>query len=167
MPVASCLTIAAEIDGATVARPYTPISTRDQTAYAEFVVKKYPPRTDGKPGGLAAHLCSLKPEVDSIKMKGPWKKIAYEPNKWEHIGMIAGGSGITPMFQVLLEILNNPEDKTKVTMIFANKTEEDILLRKQLDEMSAKDSRFKVVYTLDNPGLFWRFGGGEQVSLPY
>ncbi|MCI26872.1 NADH-cytochrome b5 reductase 1, partial [Trifolium medium] len=43
--------------------------------------------------------------------------------------MLAGGSGITPMFQVARAILENPSDKTKVHLIYANVTYEDILLK--------------------------------------
>jgi len=59
--------------------------------------------------------------------------------------MIAGGSGITPMFQVAQGILRNPYDATKVFLIYANVTEEDILLRKEFDAW-ARDhrARFKV-----------------------
>lgn len=155
MPVASCLSISADIQGQTVGRPYTPISTRNQTGSAEFVVKKYPPRTDGKPGGMGDHLYNLQ-VGDSIQMKGPWKKLAYEANKYDNVGMVAGGTGITPCLQVILEILNNPEDKTKVTLIYGNKSEEDILLRDRLDKLMIDHRQFSVVYTLDNaPKSYW------------
>ena len=42
---------------------------------------------------------------------------------------MAGGSGVTPMLQVAGHILRNPEDKTKVSLIFCNQTEDDILLK--------------------------------------
>lgn len=59
--------------------------------------------------------------------------------------MIAGGSGITPMFQVAQGILRNPYDATIVFLIYANVAEEDILLRKEFDKW-ARDhrARFKV-----------------------
>jgi len=52
------------------------------------------------------------------------------------IGMIAGGTGITPMLQVLHEVLDNPADTTQVSLVFANVTEEDIMLRKELDGLA-------------------------------
>lgn len=155
MTVASCLSIQADIDGQSVSRPYTPISTKNQEDFAEFVIKKYPARTDGKPGGMGAHLCNLK-EGDAINMKGPWPKAGYEVNKYKHIGMIAGGTGLTPMLQVILEILNNPDDNTKVTLIYANKSEGDILLKEMLDGLAAKHSNFNVVYTLDKAPWLWK-----------
>lgn len=121
----------------------------------DFVIKEYPARTDGKAGGMGRHLCSLR-IGDTVRMKGPWKKMAYTPNKFSKIGMIAGGTGLTPMLQVVQEIVQNPEDNTKVTLLFANKTETDILLRTQLDEMSSRHPNLNVVYTLDTPPAAWK-----------
>ena len=37
--------------------------------------------------------------------------------------MIAGGSGIAPMYQLINVIAGNKEDKTTVNLLFANKTQ--------------------------------------------
>jgi cytochrome-b5 reductase len=90
---------------------------------------------------------------DSIEVKGPITKFKYVPNSVKHIGMLAGGSGITPMLQVVKEIVNNPEDYTTVHLVFANNTTDDILLRKEIDELAAKHNNLKVSYVvakLDN-----------------
>ena len=47
--------------------------------------------------------------------------------------MVAGGSGITPMFQVALAILRSQQDGTTVHLVYANVAEGDILLRQHLD----------------------------------
>eukprot|EP00483_Globobulimina_turgida_P012752 UN12776 len=53
------------------------------------------------------------------------------------IGMLAGGTGITPMYQILKSInQNKEEDQTQISLIFSNKTENDILLKDELYEMS-------------------------------
>ena len=39
---------------------------------------------------------------DKVEVKGPFPKIAYTANMKKKIGMIAGGTGITPMLQVHL-----------------------------------------------------------------
>jgi NAD(P)H-flavin reductase len=44
--------------------------------------------------------------------------------------MLAGGTGITPMFQVLNAVLKDPKDRTRITLLYGNLTEDDILLRK-------------------------------------
>lgn len=48
------------------------------------------------------------------------------------------------MLQVASEIVSNPEDKTQVSLIFANQTEEDIILRDELDQMAAKHDNLQV-----------------------
>ena len=154
MTVASCLTIRANIDGNVVARPYTPVSTKDQKDYAEFIIKAYPPRTDDKPGGMGRHLINLK-EGDAIEMKGPWSKHQYVPNSFNKVIMIAGGTGITPCLQVITEILSNSNDKTDVVLIYANKTEGDIIVREMLDDLSRKHQNFSLLYTLEKPPEKW------------
>jgi NAD(P)H-flavin reductase len=56
----------------------------------------------------------------------------------DRINMIAGGTGITPMYQVMKEILSNPADKTCLRLLYANQTEEDILIRKELEGLQAQ-----------------------------
>ena len=51
--------------------------------------------------------------------------------------MIAGGTGITPMLQLIRAILKDPRDKTKMWLVFANQTENDILLRTELEEVAS------------------------------
>ena len=146
--VASCLTVKAPCgeDGKDLTRPYTPVSLNGQTGYLELIVKEYPP-----PGGLMSrHINSLKPG-DTLEFKGPWQKFKYEANSKKAIAMICGGTGITPMLQVVREILGNPADKTEVSMIFGNVQEKDILLRAELDALQYLHSNFTVHYTLDKP----------------
>lgn len=42
---------------------------------------------------------------------------------------LPAGTGITPMLQVANHILDNPDDRTKVSLLFANVSEGDILLK--------------------------------------
>lgn len=68
----------------------------------------------------------------------------------------AGGSGITPMQQLIEEVLNNPEDKTQISLVYANTAEKDILLRERFDELAKKHDNFHVHYTLDSPPRGWQ-----------
>ncbi|KAK9819356.1 hypothetical protein WJX74_009690 [Apatococcus lobatus] len=149
LPVASCLVTRAAIgsekeDGSRkfVIRPYTPTSPKDAKGYFDLVIKVYPQ------GNMSKHIGDLK-EGDVLECKGPIEKFAYKPNMKKAIGMIAGGSGITPMLQVASEVLRNPQDKTEVSLIFANQTEQDIILREEIDAMADKHKNFKVHYTID------------------
>ena len=94
-------------------------------------------------------------------MKGPKGQFTYTPSLSREIGMIAGGTGITPMLQIIRAALKNPSDPTKLSLIYANVTAEDILLKKELDELAEKyPSRFTVFYVLNNPPAVWHGGVG-------
>ena len=56
-------------------------------------------------------------------------------------GMIAGGTGITPMYQVAKCLLGDPQEYTCLSLIYANISEDDILMRKELDELTNTNSR--------------------------
>lgn len=47
----------------------------------------------------------------------------------KNIGMVAGGTGITPMLQVIDHIFADPHDTSNVTLIYANIAEVDILFK--------------------------------------
>ncbi|KAI9478038.1 MAG: hypothetical protein EXX96DRAFT_484185, partial [Benjaminiella poitrasii] len=66
---------------------------------------------------------------------------------------IAGGTGISPMYQLIRRILENTDDKhTRIWLIYGNKTLEDILLKKELDQLQEEhNDRFKVKYVLELP----------------
>jgi len=137
-----------------VVRPYTPITTEDTVGYFELLIKVYPE------GNMSKYIDSLK-RGDSLDFKGPIPKIPYTANMKKEIGMLAGGTGITPMYQVLLKILNNPADKTKVSLVFCNKTVDDILLKNELDSLAAKHpNRLKVYYMVDTAPAKGGWNGG-------
>jgi len=89
---------------------------------------------------------------DTIKVKGPKGQMVYRSGLVREFGMIAGGTGITPMLQIIRAILKNSSDRTKISLIFANVNEEDILLRKDLEQLAEDEkSRFKLYLVLNNP----------------
>eukprot|EP01119_Soliformovum_irregulare_P010032 TRINITY_DN2430_c0_g1_i1.p1 TRINITY_DN2430_c0_g1~~TRINITY_DN2430_c0_g1_i1.p1 ORF type:complete len:310 (-),score=110.84 TRINITY_DN2430_c0_g1_i1:140-958(-) len=151
LDVASCLVTKANIgeNGKPVIRPYTPVSSNDEKGVMELMVKEYPN------GVMSKHIANLKPG-DTLEMKGPIPKIRYTPNMKKKIGMICGGTGLTPMLQVVRAILKNPEDKTDVTLVFANVTEEDILIKDEIDALAKKHKNFHVKYVLEKPPKGWK-----------
>jgi len=65
------------------------------------------------------------------------------------------------MLQVIRAALKNPLDRTKLSLIYANVTFEDILLKAELDELAAKyPKRLSVYYVLNNPPTGWTDGVG-------
>jgi cytochrome-b5 reductase len=109
------------------------------------MVKKYPN------GPMSEHLHSMEPN-QRLDFKGPIPKYAWSPNKHDHIALIAGGTGITPMYQLMRAIFKNPEDKTKVTLVFGNVKEEDILLKREFEDLeNTYPQRFRAFYVLNEP----------------
>ncbi|KAI1619896.1 NADH-cytochrome b5 reductase 2 [Exophiala viscosa] len=138
-----------------VIRPYTPINEEDERGYVELLVKSYPN------GPMSEHLHSMAPG-QMLSFKGPIPKYSWAANKHEHITLIAGGTGITPMYQLIRAIFKNPEDKTKVSLIFGNLTEKDILLKEELEKIENEfPQRFRAFYTVDTPPESWPYGKGH------
>ncbi|KAI9841440.1 MAG: NADH-cytochrome b5 reductase [Sclerophora amabilis] len=135
-------------------RPYTPVSDEDAKGYLDFVIKRYPN------GPMSEHLHEMVPE-QRLDFKGPIPKYPWSANKHNHITLIAGGTGITPMYQLARGIFNNPDDKTKVTLVFGNISEEDILLKKEFEDLeNTYPQRFRAFYVLDKPPASWTQGKG-------
>ena len=65
------------------------------------------------------------------------------------------------MLQVAATILNDPTDQTEISLIYANQTEDDILVRDLLEGYAAKHPKqFKLWYTLDRPPSGWKYSTG-------
>lgn len=138
-----------------IVRSYTPISGDHQPGYFDLLIKSYPQ------GNISRHMASLA-VGQVIRVRGPKGAFVYTPNMVRHFGMIAGGTGITPMLQVVKAIIRGRAagDRTEVDLIFANVTEQDILLREDLDQLAREDKGFRVHYVLDKPPAGWEGGVG-------
>jgi cytochrome-b5 reductase len=124
-------------------RPYTPTTGESERGFIELLVKQYPN------GPMSTHLHSMDAD-QRLSFKGPVPKYEWTPNKHDHVALVAGGTGITPMYQIARAIFSNPEDKTKVTLVFGNVSEQDILLKKELEELeNTYPQRFKAFYVLE------------------
>ncbi|KAI8884957.1 ferredoxin reductase-like protein [Backusella circina FSU 941] len=136
--------IMAEINGKKISRSYTP--TNESPGQFELLIKSYPT------GNISKLMGELK-EGDSVCMRGPKGSFKYTRNMVKSFGMVAGGTGITPMLQIIRQIWKDPKDDTTVHLIFANRTENDILLKKDLDEM--QNDQIKIHYVLEKPPSDW------------
>ena len=74
----------------------------------------------------------------------------YKKGYAKKIGMVAGGTGITPHYQLIRSICEDRTDTTEVSLVYANRTEDDILLRSELDAWAkAHPKNLKVHYMLE------------------
>ncbi len=130
-------------------RPYTPVSLKHDRGFFELAIKSYP---DGK---VSSEL-DFKQIGDEIEVRGPFEKLPYIPNIKRNLGMIAGGTGITPMIQILREINQHlPIDRTKVKLLFANHEEDDIILRSELDHLQSDNPNIEILHILSSPSPQW------------
>uniref|UniRef100_A0A8D2D683 NADH-cytochrome b5 reductase n=1 Tax=Sciurus vulgaris TaxID=55149 RepID=A0A8D2D683_SCIVU len=167
LPVGQHIYLSTRIDGNLVIRPYTPVSSDDDKGFVDLVVKVYFKDTHPKfpaggkmsqfrgPNGLLVYQDKGKFAIRPDKKSSPVIKTV------KSVGMIAGGTGITPMLQVIRAIMKDPDDHTICYLLFANQTEKDILLRPELEELRNEHSaRFKLWYTVDKAPEGWDYSQG-------
>lgn len=137
-----------------VIKPYTPTTLDSDVGFFELVIKIYPQ------GRMSHHFSKLQ-VGDSLSVRGPKGRFRYTPGQVKAFGMLAGGTGITPMFQVTRAVLENPKDETKIVLIYANVAHEDILLKEQLDNFQKSyPGQFSVHYVLEKPPQDWNGSEG-------
>ncbi len=110
---------------------------------------------------MSNHLHSLLPGQTLSFKTGPLLTYEWTPNKHSHVALITGGAGITPMYQLTRAILKNPEDNTKITLVFGVNSDADVLFEGEFRELERKfPDRFRAVYTVSNPNEGSRFAKG-------
>lgn len=147
LPIGRHVSVRAKIGENNVMRAYTPCSSPYQAGYFELMLKSY------EMGKMSTYLHSLR-VGDTLEVRGPVGRFKYAPNQYNHMGLIAGGTGLTPCLQVIrcvFEGKDYAQDKCKFTLYYQNRKEEDILLKQDIDDLVAKyPDRLRVVYYLSN-----------------
>ncbi|XP_062404121.1 NADH-cytochrome b5 reductase 2 [Sardina pilchardus] len=181
LPVGQHVYLSAKVNGSLVIRAYTPVSSDEDQGFVDLVVKVYHKNTHPNypDGGKMSQYLNDMGIGDTMDFRGPNGLLVYKGHgtfsirpdkkseakirKFKHVGMIAGGTGITPMLQLIRCITSNPTDNTKCSLLFANQTEKDILLREELDKIQTEalyPEQFKLWYTLDKPPQGWAYSSG-------
>jgi len=127
-----------------VTRHFTPIVSNTARGYFDILVRKRPN------GVMSEFLFGLTPG-DQLEFRLAPRRLRYQANKWKEVGMICGGTGITPMLQILRHALAKEScDQTKFRLLYCNRSEEHIPLKPYLDELQSKfPNRFEVAYNVD------------------
>lgn len=132
--------ITGKIDGEDTSRKYTQISPVNQKGKISFVIKIYRPCPAFPEGGKFSQWLEQNIEVGSrTRFEGPVGKIKYlghgnllfsgKPRKPKtKIALIAGGSGITPMYSIALAS-SLAQDGVQIWFLYSNKTIDDILCK--------------------------------------
>ncbi|KAI0175801.1 hypothetical protein GGR52DRAFT_330675 [Hypoxylon sp. FL1284] len=148
-----------------IIRSYTPLSETTEKGKLHVLVKIYYDTAERKGGKMTQALDAI-PVGHFVDFKGPVGKFEYlgrglctisgHQRKVRRFVMICGGSGITPIFQVLRAVLTDRDDRTSCLIIDGNRVEEDILCRQELDGMMTDNAhRCRLLYTLSKPSPSW------------
>lgn len=108
-------------------RPFT-FTGLNEWNHLEFTIKIY-----NDHNGVTKEIGSLK-TIDELIISEPWGEISY---KGEGI-FIAGGAGVTPFIAILREL----KSQNKIgdnKLIFANKTEADIIRKEEFEKILGKN----------------------------
>lgn len=143
-------------------KSYSPVSHPAEAGFVDLLVKSYPPRPGG---GVGAFLCGLKAgESAAMKFKQP--RLIHGSvsinKRWQKLGLIAGGTGVAPFVQIIRSLLSDHDNSPEIRLLYVNRFEEDILMRSELDALSAaSDGLFKITYALTKPNDSWMGARGR------
>lgn len=160
-----------------IIRAYTPYSDGSECGRLDILIKIYRDTPERKGGLMTTSLDAL-PLGHFVEFKGPVGKFEYLGRGLCSIGgrerrvrrfiMVCGGSGITPIRQVLRSVLADASDMTPCLVLDGNRTEEDILCKAELDELArANQDRCRVVHALTKPSTSWTGVTGRLCQALY
>ncbi|KFX88645.1 hypothetical protein V490_07496 [Pseudogymnoascus sp. VKM F-3557] len=152
-----------------VIRSYTPtrpILPAEEDGTFQLAVKTYFPN-DSQPGGAISNILDCMPLGEEVEIRGPTGDIVYEGNgkfniegedmNFRRVTLILGGSGITPGYQLICRILMMKGDKTEIRVVDANRSEADILLQGEMEDLQTKHpTQFKITHVLSRPSSDWK-----------
>ena len=151
-------------------RAYTPSDSG--LGFVEFIVKVYFPESGSHSGGAFTQRLDKVRIGETVDTKGPLGEyeylgdcqysILYEPIRIaRHIGMIAGGTGITPMWQIL-RALQYDQELPFVSLIYCARYRADLVLAEEINEMQSRiPDRIRVRYILSKPPPIDEWDGGR------
>ncbi len=158
-----------------IIRSYTPISHVSKKGFVDVLVKIYFDTKERKGGRMSQALDAL-PIGHFVDFKGPIGKFEYLGNGRSMVGgterhikafiMISGGSGITPIYQVLRAVIQEKSDQTRCIVLDGNRLLEDILCKTDLDEFGKDENgRCQLHYTLTSAPDDWK-GLRGRIAAP-
>ena len=94
---------------------------------------------------------------DWAKLKMPYGSFTFEDGHGK-LAFLSGGIGITPL-RCIIKFVSDKKLPTDIALFYSNKTEEDIIFRQDLDNISSSNKNIRVIYTLtskDIPNKTWQ-----------
>jgi glycine betaine catabolism B len=145
------VTLALEIDGKKVLRPYSISSSPTRPHHLSITVKRVPSPKDAPeaPAGLVSNWLHDHLQVgDSITiMGGPMGNFTCAPDVSQKLLLISAGSGISPMMSMSRWVQDTLID-SDVTFFHSARTVEDLVFRAELEAMASQMSNFHLAVTV-------------------
>lgn len=132
------------IDGKLIARPISLSCGPDYSLEGKYVitVKRVPD------GFMSGYILDNWKVGDAVTTSGPQGVFYYEGLRdAKKVVAVAGGSGITPILSMAYAILAGDED-FEMTVLYGSRTYDDILFKKEFDEICKRTDKVKVVNVL-------------------
>lgn len=124
-----------------VTRQYTPISDPRKIGSFDVLIKVYPN------GRMSEHVRGWR-VGSKADWRGPFGSFTYKPNKFRHIGLLACGTGIAPMVNIIRAITENEEEETTLHCLYTCRTQHHLLLKRSLLQSFASFWNFTITYAL-------------------
>ena len=137
-----------ENNGKLIYKPYSISSSPQEKDFIELCVKK----VEG--GFVSNYLYNLK-AGDSLNIMGPIGIFILKEPLPKEIFFVATGSGISAPYSMICDLLNRGI-RVKMSLVFGNRTEDEIIYRKQLEKLEKKNSNFKYYNILSRPVNGWK-----------
>jgi len=159
LPTGNHIKIRAMVNKEEVLRSYTPSEWR-QNGKFDLIFKVYP---NGK---MTNYLKPLKvgDKIDVLGLTGKHTYIGQgkfqllvkkKPivHAYKALVLVCGGTGLTPMLQIAMHALDDPEDHTPIYFLFANSTVKDVFHKEEiLALLKAHPKQFHPILAVSRPG---------------
>ncbi|MEK6957565.1 MAG: FAD-dependent oxidoreductase [archaeon] len=84
---------------------------------------------------------------EEISVTGPYGNFVFDPEQMKEIVLLAAGSGIAP-FRCFCQYIIDKKLPTKVTFVYSNKAERDIIFKGQIRDFAKKIKGLELILTL-------------------
>ncbi|KNG76809.1 NADH-cytochrome b5 reductase [Plasmodium falciparum IGH-CR14] len=164
-----------------ISRSYTQYILTKRKKHVHFIIRVYYPDDEYIDGGKMSIQLNKLNNNDEIDINGPFGLLEYKGNNEllhlsksvkikKHIVMIAGGTGMTPFFRLINHLLLTkekelPSDPVYITFIYANRNENEILLKSIFDDYENRFENFKRVYSVDKCLNTNQMGNFENIGF--
>ncbi len=151
------LTLLIEIDGIAYRRCYS-FSTSPASEDRPAITVKH--IADGRVSGFLARNLGKAQTIRTAEPSGIFT-LTVDPAAARHYVMIAGGVGITPLISMTESILR-AEPGSRVTLLFGNRSEDEIIFRARLENLVREfPGKLDVLHCLDRAPSTWTGATGQ------